>query len=142
MINKQKVLSELEEILNSKIDPSMFPYQKGNSIRIGKYVIRNSKTGYKIFDCMENTMIAETFSKTAAVALTKSLSQGIDSIDKIIKLDKNIQKWYNDCVFFNYTINKTKDSVKKEVVSTRYEIARHNVDSVKKELDKYIYRNG
>jgi hypothetical protein len=37
MINKEKILRELEEILNANIDPVLFPYKKGNSIRIGKY---------------------------------------------------------------------------------------------------------
>ena len=142
MINKEKVLKELEEILNSNIDPTMFPYKKGNSIRIGKYVVRSSKGVHKIFDCEDNVMIAETFSKTAALALAKSLSKGICEKNTILSLDKSIQKWYNDCVFYNYTLKKTKDYTKKDIISVRYEIARQQVDSAKHELDKYIYRNG
>lgn len=142
MINKQKVLSELEAILNSNIDPTMFPYQKGNSVRIGKYVVRSSKNGNKVFDCEQNIMIAETFSKTAAFALAKSLSKNTTETRTILDIDKSIQKWYNDCVFYNYSIKKTKDSVKKDIISVRYDIAKDEVGSAKKKLDKYIYRNG
>lgn len=141
MINKEKILRELEEILNANIDPVLFPYKKGNSIRIGKFVVRSSKGLHKLFDCEENAMVAETFSKTAALALAKTLSRGAFKTDSILDLDKNIQKWYNDCVFYNHTLKKTTDCIKQDVISVRYDIARQNVDNAKRELDKYIYRN-
>lgn len=137
MIDK-KLISDLEELLNS-VDPTLFPYQKGNSVRIGKYVIRSSKGFYKVFDCETNTMIAETFCKTSAVALAKSLSKGRATKKTILDLDKSIQKWYNDCVFYKYTMKKTKDDEKYFSTYTRYEIARDKTNYAKQQLDKYIY---
>lgn len=137
MIDK-KLISELEELLNN-VDPSLFPYQKGNSIRIGRYVIRSSKGTYKIFDCENNIMVAETFCKTSAVALVKSIIKGLSKQRTILDLDKEIQKWYNDCVFYKYTMKKTQNEEKYFAVSTRYEIARDKTDYAKRQLDKYIY---
>ena len=45
-----KVLKDLQKLIEENIDPSMFPYCKGNSIRIGGYTIRHSKKGYNIYD--------------------------------------------------------------------------------------------
>lgn len=138
MINK-KVLKDLEEIINGSIDPALFPYQKGNSIRVGRYAIRSNKHGfYKIYDVKENVLVGEMFCKTSAVALAKVMSKNI-STKKIFDLDKELQKWYNDCVFYKYTISKTKDDIKKEVTRTRYDIAKDKTSSLKRELDKYIY---
>lgn len=139
MINQQLV-KELEELINGSLDPTLFPYQKGNSLRIGSYAIRANKRGfYKIYDCKNNLLVAETFSKTSAVAMAKTLSKNKDVRVKILGLDKELQKWYNDCVFYRYTMRKTKDFFKKDVVETRYEIARDKTNLVRRELDKYIY---
>lgn len=139
MIDKNLV-KELEELLNGAIDPSLFPYKKGNSIRIGSFVVRSNKAGiYKVFDLEDNSMVAEMFCKTSAVALAKSLSKGNTNCNSIYKIDKELQKWYNDCVFYKYTIRTTKDPIKQEVVRTRYDIARHMTDAARRQLDRYIY---
>lgn len=139
MISKQ-LAKELEELINGSIDPSMFPYQKGNSIRIGAYAVRENKRGFfKVYDCKNNVLVAETFSKTSAVAIAKTLSKNKDVRMKILGLDKELQKWYNDCVFYKYTMRKTTDFFKKDIVETRYEIAKDKTNLVRRELDKYIY---
>ena len=138
--NKEKLLKELEELVNGKIDSSLFPYQKGNSIRIGKFVVRCNKRGFwKVYDCVNNRLITETFCKSSAVALAKALSQGKSVEADILNIDRKIQKWYNDCMFYRYTMKVTKDDLKYDIVSTRYDIAKHKTSSAKQELDKYIY---
>lgn len=139
MIDK-RVLKELEDMINGTVDPVLFPYQKGNSIRIGSYIIRCNKKGYyKVYDCSNNTLVTETFCKTSAVALAKSLSQGKHETKTIKQIDKDIQKWYNDCVFYRHTMQVTKDDFKREITATRYDIARHKTSAAKHQLDKYIY---
>ena len=50
MINTT-LLKELEKLIEDNIRPELcFPIQRGNSIRIGKMIVRNSKRGYLIFD--------------------------------------------------------------------------------------------
>ena len=143
MINKSKnLLSDLEQIVNASIDPAMFPYKKGNSIRVGKYAVRTTRHGHKIFDCESNCMIAETFSKTAALALAKSSSQehsNARSMDVILNVDRCIQKWYNDCIFYKHIMSTSKDEIKLDITETRLEIARDKTNSARESLDKYIY---
>jgi hypothetical protein len=140
MINKEKLYKELEDILNLSIDPGLFPYQKGNSIRIGSFVVRWNKKGYyKLYNIKENKLIQETFCKTSAVAMAKTLAKGQDSSKSILTLDKDIQKWYNDCIFYKHSMLTTDDNFRRDIISTRYEIARYKTVDAKRKLDKYIY---
>ena len=143
MIKKSKnLLIDLEQIVNASIDPAMFPYKKGNSIRVGKYAVRTTQHGHKIFDCESNCMIAETFSKTAALALAKSSSKehsDTRSMDVILDVDRCIQKWYNDCVFYRNTMTNSSDPIRSDVAANRYDIARTETERARRQLDKYIY---
>ena len=134
------LLKDLQHLIEDKLDPSLFPYQKGNSIRIGKMVVRDSKKGFLIYDCQENKQVAITFSKTAALALAKSLSKGTNNISIVMDLDKTIQKNYMDALFFTNTIKTTKDEFKKDVVLTRLEIAKARTANAKSTLDSIIFR--
>ena len=137
MINKQ-ILKDLQDIIEANLDASMFPYQKGNSLRIGKFVIRESRAGFLIYDIESNTQVAKTFCKTAAVAFAKALHKGRDT-RKVLDLDKVIEKHYNDCVFYRHTIKKTKDEFKKEITTIRYEIAKSITSDAKRRLDSFIF---
>lgn len=140
-MSKSILLKELQELLDKPIDPTMFPFQKGNSIRIGQYIVREKKNGkFRVYDCKNNHMITELFCKSSAVALAKTMAKGnTTNISSIQSIDKEIQKWYNDCVFYRHTLKVTKDCIKKDIVETRYEIARDKTTSIRKQLDKYIY---
>ena len=140
MINK-KVLTELQEIVDGNLDLTMFPYAKGNSIRIGKIIIRSSKNGFLVYDCETNLQVARTFCKTAAVAVARNLAKkkGIDSINIVLDLDNTIQKHFNDCVFYKHTISKTTDDFKRNISKTRYEIAKDRTNQARQSLDHIIF---
>ena len=140
MIYNQTLVKELEALLNTSIDPTAFPYAKGNSIRIGRYVVRSNKKGFhKVFSLEENRLVKETFCKTSAVALAKSLEKGLNCEAKISSLDREIEKQYNDCLFYKNTIKISKDDFKKEIARTRYDIARQRTLQAKDHLDQYVY---
>ena len=139
MKNSNKLLADFEEILNSSLESLPLPYQKGNSIRIGHVVIRTTKRGYKVFDCTENRQIAETFSKSGAVALARTLALGKNNTNTILDIDKDIQKWHNDCVFYMHSMKKTKDDFRYDVISNRYEIARYKTQQARQRLDAFIF---
>lgn len=140
MINKLKLIRDLEELLDITISPADFPYQKGNSIRIGKYVIRENKHGwFRIFDCERNAQIAETFCKTSALAIAKSLASGTDQRNKILNIDKDIQKWYNDCVFYKHNMRVTKDYNRYDILEMRYDLARRRTADAKQQLERIIF---
>lgn len=138
MIDK-KVLTDLKDIIEKNIDPSMFPYCKGNSIRIGGFTIRGNKHGYNIYDMKNKEHVSCTFSKTAAVAIAKNLAKGKDIVSEAERLDHVIQKNFNDALFFAHTMRTTRDETKREVVETRYDIAKSRTEDAKRHLDYLIF---
>src|SRR5210317_913901 len=79
----EKLLNELEEIVNKGLEEVSLPYQKGNSIRIKHIVIRKSPKGYLIYNTKDNIQVARTQFKSTAIAIAKNLAQGSDIISKI-----------------------------------------------------------
>ena len=74
----EKLLNDLEEIVNRGLEDSAIPHQRGNSIRIKHVIIRKSPKGYLIYDAKENKQVVRTYFKTTAVAIAKNLAQGKD----------------------------------------------------------------
>ena len=140
MTYNTQLIKELESLLNGSIDPTMFPYAKGNSIRIGDYVVRSNKRGfYKIYNLESNKLITETFCKSSAVALAKTLARSASGANDIIQADKEIMKHYNDCIFYKHTIRVSKDKTRRHVAQIRYDIAKQKTLHAKSHLDRYIY---
>ena len=117
----------------------MFPYCKGNSIRIGSITIRHNKKGYHIYDMRSKKHIETTFSKTAAVAIAKNLAKGQNVVTEVIDLDRVIEKNYNDACFFAHTVRITKDPLKKDISETRLDIAKARTETAKRSLDCMIF---
>jgi len=138
-MNYDTISKELTKLIEENIDPSMFPYCKGNSIRIGNITIRKNKKGFHIYDIKDKSFIATTFSKTAAVAIAKNLVQGNNITAKAIDLDKTIEKNYSDALFFSHTLRTTRDEIRKEVTETRLDIAKTRTEDAKRHLDYMIF---
>ena len=134
------VAKDLEYLINKNLDTSFFPYVKGKSIRIGHIVVRETRFGFLVFDTIENKEVAKMFCKTSAVALAKTLASGKNQIRTIKELDHEIQKNYNDAIFYKHTMRVTKDETRYGVAEVRYDIAAARTHAAKEKLDTYIYR--
>ena len=44
------IAQELENLINTKVDTSYFPYVRGKSIRIGHIIVRETRFGFLVFD--------------------------------------------------------------------------------------------
>lgn len=128
----------LKELIN-KIDPSDFPIKKGKTIYIGKTIVRPSRGKWAIFDIKSNCMIAKTFCKHSAVALAKNYAKNKIISQEIIDIDTNLAKHYNDCLFYQNIMKKTKNPVTADVTEMRYEISLDMTLHLKDRLDKYIF---
>ena len=115
------LLEELKKLIEENIDPSMFPYAKGNSIRIGSLVIRKNKKGFNVHDLKTKDYIATTFTTTA------------------IDLDHVIEKNFADAMFYSHTLRTTKDEMKKDITKTRLDIAKIRTEAAKRHLDCMIF---
>ena len=129
-----KVLKDLQAIIEDNLDPTLFPYKKGNSIRIGSTVIRESSKGHLVYCVNANKQIARTFSKTAAVAIARG-----GDLQDVLELDREIMKHFNDCLFYKNTIKNSKNQISINVAETRYEISADKTQDIKRKLDRYIF---
>ena len=135
----EKLLHDLEEIVNRGLEDSAIPVSRGNSIRIKHVVIRKSSKGYLIYDAKENRQVTRTYFKTTAVAIAKNLAQGIDITETAMEFDDTMLKHYNDAIFYRNSIRNTTDENKREIRETRLDVAIQESQRVRSLLDRYIF---
>lgn len=138
-MKSEKLISDLEEIVNKGLEDVKIPYAKGNSIRIGHVIVRTSPKGYLIYDVIDNRQVARAHFKTTAIAIAKTLAQGKNMIDQLMEFDYLMLKHYNDAVYYKNAIRKTKDEFKKEVRQTRLDVAIEESRRVRRLLDRFIF---
>tara|TARA_B100000780_G_scaffold139630_1_gene97821 strand:- start:1993 stop:2412 length:420 start_codon:yes stop_codon:yes gene_type:complete len=138
-MTSEKLLNDLEEIVNKGLEDSAIPYAKGNSIRIKHIIIRKSPKGYLIYDAKENKQVVRVYFKSTAVAIAKNLAQGNDITDKILEFEEIMLKHYNDAVFYKNAIKKSTDPFKIEIRETRLDVAIQESQRVRSLLDRFIF---
>ena len=135
----EKLIHDLEEIVNRGLEDSAIPVARGNSIRIKHIVVRKSPKGYLIYDAKENKQVVRTYFKTTAVAIAKNLAQGIDITETAMEFDDTMLKHYNDAIFYKNSIRNTTDASKREIRETRLDVAIQESQRVRSLLDRYIF---
>ncbi len=140
MISNKNLVEQLERLLDENIKKVLIPHVRGNSIRIKDHIVRKSKAGWLVYNAKKNHQIARMFSKTAAVALAKTLAQGRDEFKTINQLDGYIQKHYNDALFARHVMLNTHDEEKRVVSEMKYELAWEKTCEAKDKLEAYIFR--
>lgn len=122
--NNSALAKELEQIVTAGLEQVAIPYQKGNSIRLRHIAIRKHKNGYKLFDTKSNSHIITTFTKTAAMAIAKSIVEmPYMSYDEIVRLDDKVAKHYMDALFSKRSYESTNNLDKKENSEILFDIA-------------------
>lgn len=136
-----KAIQDLENIVEAGVAGLNLPVVKGRAIRIGKVIIRESKSlGYLIVDTAENKTVATAYSKHGAVAIANAYLKNI-TINSLVHQDQVIEKNVNDSVFYHAGLQNCKDPFKKYVLQDRLEIAKQNIDVAKSHLDRFIFDN-
>lgn len=136
----ERTLQQLEDIVSNSKYLAKIPYQKGNSIRIGKYVIRKNRYGYLIYDCQSHEQKTSTWSKSAALALVKGWEESRNNAPEIRRLDKIVEKNELDAMFYRNTVNKSSDKSRILSAQTRLDIANELIyDARVKLADMIIY---
>lgn len=132
--------NQLQSIIENGIKNNPLPIKKGNSIRIGKIEIRQSRAGYLIFDVEDKMKIDQMLSLRGAIAAGRLYMKNKD-YSHVKHLDKQYNKHYMDTMFFKHTIKKSKDDFKKDIVETRLEIAEDAMYDVATNLERIIFDN-
>lgn len=129
---------ELSKLIETGSKKYPLPYKKGNSIRIGKVIIRAKKDGFILFDCVEHEQICMTESKFGALAVAKLYIEDKD-IDHALYLDRKYQKHHNDCAFYEHIINSAADNFKKDLAQVRLDLSEAHRSSIVSSLEDIIF---
>ena len=138
-MSNKTLAKDLEAIIESGLNSVVFPYKKGNSLRIRHMVVRESKNGYLVYDAKENKQIARTFCKTSAVAIAKNKALGIDILKEAMQFDKIIEKNFNDALFYKHAIRSAKEEIVRDSRRVRLDIAIDRTRWAKTHLDRFIF---
>lgn len=132
------IAEEIRQLVEKPIDPTYFPIKKGNKILLGSFYITESDSLYYIKD-RKNNLIAETYTKIAAIAAGKSLNKGKKDLLEILRLDNLIEKKSQDCVFYKNKIEKSSKWEIKECAIIKFEDSRSHVKDARDKLKSFIY---
>jgi hypothetical protein len=127
----------LKEFVDNNVDTVLFPVKTKDRINIGSYSIKPSKGMYSIKSYKTNEVVAQTYTKAAALAIAKLLNKK-QSVDNILRLDDVAAKHKTDCIFYRYTINTTDSELKRDITQCRYDIARACERTVLEEIKQFI----
>lgn len=127
----------LKQLLETEIDPELFPLSETNRIRIGRYVIEFGEQ-YVVRHPDYIFPLGKTYTKHGALALVKSVIRQRNNREKIYRLDRQLYHDGNDLVFFKNVINRGKHAESVAVAQIRYEIAVRNVKTARKLLASMI----
>lgn len=135
----EKIINDLDEIVNKGLEDIPIPYVKGNSIRIKHIVVRKSRNGFLIYNAKDNVQITRTMFKSSAIAIAKNLASNIDVLEKVQQIDTDMAKHYNDAIFYKHIIKTSKDNTTIEIRENRLDIALQESSKLRKALDRFIF---
>jgi hypothetical protein len=83
--------------------------------------------------------VTRTVFKSTAIAIAKNLASDNDVLDKVIKIDNDMAKHYNDALFFKHIIKTSKDQSKIQIRENRLDIALEESSKLRNSLDRFIF---
>jgi len=133
-----KIVDEIQALIDKPTDPTLFPVEKKGRILVGKYSVKQSKTGYTVFN--ENKQpVAKLETKIAAVALAKMLNKNKTPQLEIQRLDRMIAKHSQDCVFYDAVFKNTENRERRQDLDMKLWHARSKILDAEEKLETFIY---
>lgn len=127
------IVDDLKSMVEKRVDPGLFPVEKGAKILIGSRTVIQGDEGYTVFN--ENKQpIMNTHTKIAALAAARS---NRFSFQEISRLDKLIDKKVTDCVFYEAARKKNKDQT---TLSILMQDSRMHIKDCREKLESFIYQ--
>jgi hypothetical protein len=132
------ISNDLKNIIQSGLIKTPLPIVKGKSTFIGKVVIRESASGYHIFDMQKKERVCTALTKHGALCVAKKYLNDKD-ISSILMYDKNLSKHENDNVFYRHNLKHSNTKEKIDILRTRLDISKNQVEQIKSLLEEIIF---
>ena len=114
------------------------PVVKGKTTFIGNVVIRESDSGFHIFDTKKKERVCTTLTKHGAIGVAKKYTSN-SRIDNILFYDKKLSKHQNDKVFFKNSLQQTTNDNRKEILKIRLDESSTQVNQMRNLLEDIIF---
>lgn len=131
------LIKEIENLINSPVDGSLFPVKKGNRIFLSECVIKKADGMYEVW--RQKKLIARFYTKIGAIACAKRSKTKSLNLLEIVRLDRLLEKNLNDCVFYREKIQNTKKLEDKQCIIIRFEDSRAHIKEIRDKLRSYIF---
>lgn len=119
----ESIAKRLDALLAKEME--YIPYKKGDTVYIKD--CRIVKKASHVFLVYKGpTLIANCFYKKSAFAIAQRVLHA-HAYEDIITHDKNLEKNYNDSIFYMNTITHTTSSIKFDIASTRFDISKTKI---------------
>ena len=103
---------------------SIIPVKINGCIRVGGYEIMPIEQGYYVINVSEDKVIAETWTKAAALAYVRvNITQRQEHIPTIKQLDQTIEKHELDSRFYKHSLDGESDEQNHLSITTRLELS-------------------
>jgi len=132
------ISNDLKKIVQEGLMKTPLPVVKGKATFIGGVVIRESDSGFHIFDTKKKERICTTLTKHGAIGVAKKYINN-SGIDSILFYDKKLSKHQNDKLFFKNSLQHTKNSSRKEILQTRLDESTTHVEQMRNLLEDIIF---
>ena len=138
MIDLNVAVEELRNIIDRNIQDYVIPEQSGNTIKLGYIIIRKSRSaGYLVFDSRKQSQIANTYSKSAAMAFAKNYMNSRDN-RTVLNLDRCLEKNEIDAIFFQHTIETTRNETRRAIASDRLKNCELAIENARQQLESLL----
>jgi hypothetical protein len=135
-----EIIKTLNEIMEAGLAEYPVPFKKGNSVRIKNVVMRKNGKGYHVFNLIDKQHVIFTPSKTTALAVAHCTAHGLDyHVTDIRRLEEKMSKYYNDAIFYKYTVEHSKDEVRADSAQMRFEIAIDECMRIRDQIENYLF---
>ena len=128
--NKKKLANSLDKITSNVAKRKGYFFRKN---KFNFYDIHDHTTKQKI-------IVDIPFQRTASAVTKKLNSKDPDNSVGLDRLQTKVQefhKHFNDTVFYNYTLETSKDNFKKQVVISRLDLSISYLKMIKEDLINY-----
>jgi hypothetical protein len=140
-MSNENLANNLKQLFDKEVsnNSGLFPVQSGTRINIGSYSIKPLKTGgWSVMSYKTGNIVADTYTKVAALAIAKNLSKNRNVCKKVIELDKIVAKHHIDCQFYQYTMKVTSNPVRYESTVNRYDISKAIEQAAREKIKTFI----
>jgi len=131
------LIKEIENLIDSPVDPSLFPVKKGNRIFLLDCVIKKQNGVYQVFK--NKTLQKQFYTKIAAVAYAKNSHRKNTNDLEIQRLDRLLEKNLIDCVFYRNQIENTEKEETRQCTKIRFEDSRAHIKDIRDKLRSFIF---